>query len=707
MALFSSIAFGIAYAGGYLAAAAGFSIATATSIGVALANAAVSLALSAISRALAPSVSIPQSEIQAVINQASAPRRIYVGENLAGGVRAFFDVKDGTLYQLVMVAHGEISSFEEFWVDGEPLTLEDVPDPIPWGGHLVGLFRPSSGKLSDYVAVETRDGSDLGGDYDNLTAAFPTWDADCKLTNQATFLAQMKAPHGNDFSKIFPKSYNTTLQWVIHGQAVYDPRTATTAYSDNAALVIAHFLTHEDGFKIDPSDINWDSVSAMADVADEAVPQLEGGTAPRLRLWGYWTLDEPPSDVLDRMHASSGIRAYEMQDGRIGLIGGGFGTPACTITAKDIKEIQTSEAISEREGYNVLRVLHMDASQKYTVTEVDPWRDDDRLAIEGEIVKEYEMAMCPNRAQARRLAKEQFHDDNRAKVSIITNLVGLKARFPRNHAQRHTILLDYQPEDGSGRVIQGEYEVLDHEFDPIELQCRIDLAAVDRASGEWTPEEAGDPPTPLLGGGANGAPELSAVLSQRVIQVSSSFALPILEVQATEVAGRNDITLEAQSRPVQPIPEIGELPWLDMQATDYVAQSGPVIDGQTYEVRARFNGLFDAPDAWKDLGTITVQIDATPPGAPSELIPSNGTGKVHLTWRNPAGDFYEIRVYRSETAVFSDAALVGTTGGVSGQISEYSDTTITATTEYNYWVAAANVSGVEGSPAGPANITTT
>ncbi|MFG6566662.1 hypothetical protein [Sulfitobacter sp. 1A13679] len=690
MAVFSLIGAAIssiAYAGGYLAAAAGFSVATATSIGVAVANAAVSLALSAISRALAPSVSVPVNEIQAVISQASAPRRIYVGENLAGGVRAFFDVKDGVLYQLVMVAHGEITSFEECWVDSVAVTLDANGDV-------------TEGKMLDYVNVQTRDGSELGGDYADLIADFVSWDTDRRLEGQATFLAQMKAPSGNDFSKVFPKSYNTTLQWVIHGQAVYDPRTDSTTYSDNAALVIAHFLTHEDGFKIDPADINWDSVSAMADVADEAVPQLEGGTAPRLRLWGYWTLDEPPSDVLDRMHASSGIRAYEMQDGRIGLIGGSFGTPACTITAKDIREIQTSEAISEREGYNLLRVLHMDASQKYTVTEVDSWRDAERLAVEGEIPKEYELGMCPNRAQARRLAKEQFHDDNRAKVSIITNLVGLKARFPREHAQRHTILLDYQPEDGSGRVIQGEYEVLDHEFDPIELQCRIDLAAVDRASGEWTPAEAGDAPTPLPDDPQNLAPDISAVFTQRIVQASASSRIATLEVDAVPIVGRNDIAVQAQYR------KTGASAWLDMAATDYTAQSGPVEDGETYEGQARFDGVFYEPDEWEYLGTITVQIDATAPGEPSELFASNGTGRVNLNWRNPAGEFYEIRIYRSTTAVFGDASLVGTTGGVSGQISEFSDDTITAGTEYNYWVAAANVSGVEGSPAGPANITT-
>ena len=286
-------------------------------------------------------------------------------------------------------------------------------------------------------------------------------------------------------------------------------------------------------------------------------------------------------------------------------------------------------------------------------------------------------------------------------MSIITNLVGLKARFPREDGQRHTILLDYQPEDGSGRVIQGEYEVLDHEFDPIELQCRIDLAAVDRASGEWTPEEAGDPPPELPISTPTEPPEISAVFTQRILQASAANPVAILEVEAVEVPGRNDITVEARYWRFLPLVKT------DMQTSGYIARSGPVEDGQTYFAEARFNGVFDAPDEWVSLGSVTVQINGTAPGAVTELFASNGTDRGNLNWRNPSSDFHELRIYRSTTAVFGDASLIGTTGGVAGQISEFSDETVTAATEYNYWVAAANVSGVEGSPTGPANITTT
>lgn len=662
----------------------------AAGIGMAVGQVAAAAIAIGVSRLLAPKINIPVSDIQAVINQTEAARRIYVGRNLAGGIRAFFHTKAGTLYQLVVVNHGQINGFVAFWIDGEPVTLD--------GNGVV-----TSTDKAGFVTVRTRNGSGQGGNYGILSSAFPaTWDASRRLQGQATFLVTAKAPKAEDFAKVFPKSYNTTYQWVIEGQAIHDPRSNASAYGDNAALVIAHYLTHADGYRLASGEVDWPSVESMADVADLPIPQKAGGAAPNLRLWGYWTLDEGPVDVLDRMHASSGIRAYETQDGKIGLIGGSFGTPATTLTAKDISSIVTKEAINEREGYNVLVPFFLSEDQKFTVTELEPWRDEDRLAEEGEISAEYRMGMCPNQSQARRLAKKQIHDDNRAKVEIVTNLVGLKARYPRFAGQRHTILLEYRPEDGSGRQIVGEYEVLNHQFDPINLECRIELAKVDRASEAWDPEEEGDlivaPPTPEL----DGPPELDAVVTQRIINTTGTTAQAVIEVAAVPIPDRDDLEVQAEYSMISP--EAGY--WQRMVSSGMIATSPAISDRAIYAVRARWTGLFEGVDEWEDLGSITIQVDATPPGQPSELIPSNGSGYVHLSWRNPTGAFARIRVYRNVTSDFGTATMIGSTGGASGQISEYQDDTISPATTYYYWVVAANVSSVEGTPAGPANITT-
>lgn len=683
MAIFSAIAYGIGYAVGFLGAAAGLSTATILSLAGVATNVIGSAALNLVARALAPKPNIPQAQIQAVINQTDAPRRVYVGQYLAGGIRAFWEIKGNVLYQLVVVAHGPITEFVRFWADGVPVNVEN--NEVTSGEYEGG-----------YLRVQVRDGSGRGGNYPILLEKFKSWNENRRLEGQATFLARMTAPKGDRFMKMWPKSYNTVLQWVIRGQAVYDPRSENTIWKDNAALVIAHYLTHPDGYRMGHDEIHWGSVRAMANVADIAIPQKAGGTARNLRLWGYWTLDEEPSSVLDRMHTSSGIRPYEMQDGRIGLIGGPFGTPACTLTAKDIKEIQTSEAISEREGYNVLQVFHLQPSQKYEVMEVAQWRDEDRLKIEGEITQEYRLEMCPNTSQARRLAKRQMHDDNRAKVTIITNLVGLKARWPRYHGQRHTIMLDYQPEDGSGRVIQGEYEVMDHEFDPVALECRIELGRVNRASEAWSPEEEGETTANLPEDEGNPPPPMTAALTQRIINVSAGTKQAVLNVEAIAIPDRDDLTIEAEYR------KVGTGKWSRMTATDLEAQSGAVEDKAQYEARVRWSGTFDGIAPWVSLGPVTIQIDAAAPGQPTELMPGGGST---ITWRNPMTGFFAVRVYRGTTNVLANASLIGeVTGGASGQISEYPDASATPGT-YHYWVRAANVSGIESPATGPVQIT--
>lgn len=694
MAIFSAIIgaiqFAGAFVGGFIGGALGLSATTIGTLGALGANLAVLAVLSLASRALQPGISVPRQEIQAIIEETDAPRRVYIGKNLMGGIRTLWDVRDGWLYQLVAVAHGHLTEFDNMWIDGVKVSVNAegyvTDDPFGYGEG-----------LSDVRTATIASGD--GGDYTVLRQKFSYWTDDHRLTNIATFLVMTQAPPPDQFSKVFPRGPQTLYQWDGRGQRLYDPRSESAAYSDNAALAMLHYLRHPDGFRRKDSEINFDSWAEMADVADIPIDQKSGGTSPNLRLWGYWTLDEEPRAVLDRMTGSCGIRAYETQDGTIGALGGNFGDPACTITTKDIASLRRKTRVRERSGYNILKVFFLSEAQKFTMFEVDPWRDETRLAQEGEISTEYHLEMCPDLSQARRLAKKQLYDDNREEIEIITNLVGLKARYPGQHGQRHTIMLDYQPEDGSGRVIRGEYEVDDHYILP-DMTCRIKLLKVDRATEAWSPAEEGTQVPEIFDFGTDQAPEIEATLTQVMTGISGALSSASLKITAVPIPDRPDIRIQARYR------KTGETAWINMSVTDFTARSGAVDDGAEYQAQVRFQGVFSGVDEWETLGPITIQVDATPPGSPSGLFASNGSGSVYLSWRNPNGPFAAIRIYRGTTTNPAGAALVGTTGGASGQVSEYQDDTVSLDTQYRYWVAAANVSGVEGVWAGPAVITT-
>ena len=184
--------------------------------------------------------------------------------------------------------------------------------------------------------------------------------------------------------------------------------------------------------------------------------------------------------------------------------------------------------------------------------------------------------------------------------------------------------------------------------------------------------------------------------AKRIVVSGVNFRSAYLEVVATEVVDRNDLRLEIRYRDLGASGPLGQ--WRQITAPGLVAQTPTLSDGHQYQVQARWRGLFEGVMPWQPVGTVTIVVDATPPGQPSELIPSLSGGNVHLSWRNPTGAFAGLRVYRGVSADLGAAVIVGTTGGVAGQISEYRDETVGAATTYFYWVVAANASGIEGGP---------
>ena len=65
---------------------------------------------------------------------------------------------------------------------------------------------------------------------------------------------------------------------VVRGKKVYDPRTTTTAWSNNAALCTADFLRSDEGMRATSTQVPDAEVITAANVCDEAVDLYEGGT---------------------------------------------------------------------------------------------------------------------------------------------------------------------------------------------------------------------------------------------------------------------------------------------------------------------------------------------------------------------------------------------------------------------------------------------
>lgn len=77
-------------------------------------------------------------DIQQTIKQAVPPRRRHYGRVKAGGYIDFFDSTGGRFYELIMCAQGQVSAFEEHWLNDQQALLGAAPstDETPLGAKV-------------------------------------------------------------------------------------------------------------------------------------------------------------------------------------------------------------------------------------------------------------------------------------------------------------------------------------------------------------------------------------------------------------------------------------------------------------------------------------------------------------------------------------------------------------------------------------------
>lgn len=104
---------------------------------------------------------------------------------------------------------------------------------------------------------------------------------------------------------LFPRGLPNIWR-VVRGMKVWDPRTDTTAYSENAALCQAAWLNNAKyGRGIAYDDMDLDVLEASANVCDEDMPLKEGGTEKRYTANGVLSSDAAFVDNLEKLLSAS------------------------------------------------------------------------------------------------------------------------------------------------------------------------------------------------------------------------------------------------------------------------------------------------------------------------------------------------------------------------------------------------------------------
>ena len=209
-----------------------------------------------------------------------APIPVVYGLRKVGGTRVLMESSGSDnqfLHVVIAMSEGEVNSFENVY-------LNDV--------------LSTDSRFSGVLNVYKHTGSTTQTADANLVADVAAWTTDHRLQGTAYVYARMKYDE-DAYSAGLP-----TITADIKGVKVYDPRTSTTAWSDNPALCIRDYLTNDRyGRGISASLIDDASINAAANYCEESVT-IGGVSKDRFTCNGVVDTSMGSMEVLKRLLTS-------------------------------------------------------------------------------------------------------------------------------------------------------------------------------------------------------------------------------------------------------------------------------------------------------------------------------------------------------------------------------------------------------------------
>jgi len=258
--------------------------------------------------------------------QPAAFRQIIIGEQRVGGVIIYMSTTGSHYdqYNFVIVIAGHVcDSILNLYLDGRQVHWEgsgvgwaEGPGGNGFGGNAGGgNFTGPDGRQYNFdslVYCEARYGTQADGDViGGLTANDPNWAADSDgspYVGGCTYV-YLKVEYDTAMFPSVPE-----IKFTVRGKNdIYDPRTGTSGFTNNWALVIADVIQDTTFGLGDAGSVNTDQLIAAANVCDEQVTCAAGTEAQWCCDFHYDT-SMAPGDVLATMMPAAA--------GRLSRIGG-------------------------------------------------------------------------------------------------------------------------------------------------------------------------------------------------------------------------------------------------------------------------------------------------------------------------------------------------------------------------------------------------
>jgi len=648
---------------------------------------AVSAAMGFVSVALTPKPKKPrvteggfvQNNVGSALDHA-----IVYGETKVGGVVFYAATSNDEtiLHRMIAVAGHEIDSYVSFYLNDEEITIGDD-----------GVCTAPA-RFADKVYIETRLGTDDQEAVD-LFAFYRTVNGteepvDVVLDEDADNWTDQHRARGVAYiysalkfdQAAFPNGV-PTLTAVVKGKKVYDPRTATTAWSDNSALCIRDYLTSDYGLSCDSSEIDDVSFADAANDCDENIGLSGGGTEKRYTASGTFTTASNPSDAITQMLTSmAGIIWYSQ--GRFGVRAGTWDAPTLSFNEDDlIGPIEVVTRMSRRDQINEVHGIFRGAESNYQQTDYPPIKSSVFLADDNNQKSVLDLALpfTSTSSRAQRIAKiALYRQREQLRVNVTMGLSGFKAKIG------DIIQLTNTRMGWTNKT----FEVTDWSFalgDDMGFETNLALSEISEGVFEWDAEEQAflqnntvlPSPYNVASVGLTISNELrktrQSVVGILLANITSSTPTRVASVELQfKLSSEDDTSWRTSSTGA-----LGRLEIVNL------------IDGEEYDFRAR---AISPLGLYGDYTTVTNQT-FTPFAAPPEDVTnfqySFSRGNLIISW-TPVPDLdashYEIRHSTATTGATFDAS-----GVIATSIAHPTSTFVYTARAGTYYIAAVDRSG--------------
>lgn len=533
----------------------------------------------------------------------TAPQQYVYGQVRKGGTITFYEAT-GTdnkyLHMVICLAGHEVEEIGSIYVNDKVVTLDGsgFVTSDPWKSKI----RIKKHLGADSQTVDT----DLESET-SATSAF-------RGRGIAYLYARLEYDQ-DVFANGIP-----TITAVVKGKKVYDPRTLTTGWSRNAALCVRDYLTDARG--LGDTSIDDTMLSVAANVCDEAVALVGGGSEVRYAMNGVVSSDSTPNDILHNMMTACAGTLFWGQ-GAWKLKPAYYTPPVKTFTLADLRSnitLQTRSSMADI--FNAVQGTFNDAAQDWITADYPKIASATFVTEDGgiESALDFEMPMTTSSATAQRIAKlTLFRGREQMTFSAEFGLAALEV-------QVGDIVAITNPRYG---WTDKEFEVTSWKFftssENNDLRVAMSLRETSEAAFDWAAEESA-----LL---ANNSALPSAwdvppigITVESEMRVSFEKLTNVIKVTTTATSGIFIERVETQFR------QTGETEWRTLGVGAVGSFEAVDIDDGYYDVRARAYNQFGVRGEWTYRNGFQVAGLAIPPQDVTGFVAEVNGDSINLSW---------------------------------------------------------------------------